>query len=126
MAATEGAGTSARVLGDWDDLPASVRTAMIAVDAVVISQADAAPEAGAPAAMSFQLVTTRGEFMTVDAVHLEGEGQFIELHACLGRFGDPERESRLLRGVAQRLAELAGPGAAPITPGDPASPYSAS
>lgn len=77
-----------------------MRVGVDAVDAVITGSRRQGPDA-----MTFDLKTIRNETGVLEA---EQTARGIRLRAAISRFGDPQREHRLIRAVADRLQQLHG------------------
>jgi hypothetical protein len=93
------------VIGDWNDVEASVLAALQANEVAILSQSLGDRE------QTFELLE-----ITDDIAHLTAKRDpdagadmiKIRLSAHMDTFGNPAREEKLLRSVAHRLRELAG------------------
>lgn len=95
------------VAGDWDDVAAALFGALRDQEVAVLS------EKSGPTEQSFELLTIRDEPGLV--VARQGSEGAITLSCVIGPFGDPDRERMLLARMSQRLKELAGVGARPMS-----------
>ena len=111
-------GSTLSETGDWDDVEASVIVGAMAIEAAIESRSD-----DGPMRRVFKLRLIQGRPATLTASRatppptdeLAGEPPVaITLQAVVGRFGDHERERRLLQAVAARLEDLRGVEFAPI------------
>lgn len=93
--------------GDWDDVEAAVIIGAEQAEMALIST-----EAGEPGRLAFDLVTVGGEPVVLTA--LRGDGSAIVLQSRAGRFGDHDKERRLMSAVAARLRALHGREFAPV------------
>lgn len=113
------------VVGDWNDVAASVRVAAGQCEAAVVDEPTAA-DAAVARVLVFVLVTATDEPASVRVERAvtpgapgppgppdAGEGARITVSASVGRFDDPARSRRLAGAVARRLEQLAGKATAP-------------
>jgi hypothetical protein len=110
--------TAAVVTGDFDDVESAMYAATVAAEVV-----DVAGSRPAPDKIRFELATLGGSPGWMIATR-RPDG-LIELRSGIGRFGDVDRERRLIAAVAARLEELRGVLAAPVkdrVPPPPAAP----
>jgi hypothetical protein len=101
------------VLGSWIDIDPAVNVAMSQVQmAVVTKERDEAD-----LERRYNLVTQTDEpgVLILRRDHPTIQLQIITLEAHIGRFGDADREDRLVRSVRHRLKSLAGVDHAPVT-----------
>jgi hypothetical protein len=88
--------------GDWDDVDAAVDAGVSAAEVAKVD-VRSSPDLST---RTYQLRTITDEPAWLIAQRA-GTGR-VSLGARVGRFGDPERESRLLRAVSERLNALYG------------------
>lgn len=99
-------GASVVVRADWDDLDAALELAVRKVEAAVVVRRDPAPGRA-----EFEIVTATDEpgILTATAGEAPGPRPIpIRLEARVGRFGDRDREGRVLQAWRARLEQLAG------------------
>lgn len=109
--------------GDWDDVRAAVEAGARAAEMAVVSSS----ESNDGRTKTYQLVTVTDEPAQVVAQIRGGASMSgatgwgaaggagpIELSASVGRFGDAQRERKLLRAIRQRLEQLSGVDSAPL------------
>lgn len=94
--------------GDWDDIDAAVDVGMSAAEVARVD-ARTSPDGRT---RTYELRTSTDEPAWLIA-RREEDGR-VGLGARVGRFGDPEREQKLVRGVAERLKSLHGVDWAPV------------
>lgn len=94
--------------GDWDDIDAAVDVGMSAAEAARVD-ARTSPDGRT---RTYELRTSTDEPAWLVA-RREEDGR-VGLGARVGRFGDPQREEKLVRGVAERLKSLHGVDWAPV------------
>lgn len=94
--------------GDWDDIDAAVDVGMSAAEVARVD-ARTSPD-GQTRTYELRTITDEPAWL----VARREEGGRIGLGARVGRFGDPEREAKLIRGVAERLKALYGVDWAPV------------
>lgn len=95
--------------GDWDDIDAAVDVGMSAAE---VARVDASTSAdGLTRTYELRTITDEPAWL----VARREEGGRVGLGARVGRFGDPPREEKLIRGVAERLKALYGVDWAPMT-----------
>lgn len=109
--------------GDWNDVAAAVDAGARAAEMAVVNSSTS--EDGRT--RTFALVTATDEPARLTATTKSSEAATrgkpwgaaagagpIELSASVGRFGDADRERKLLRAVRQRLERLSGVDSAPL------------
>lgn len=109
--------------GDWDDVRAAVEAGARAAEMAVVSS----NESTDGRTKTYQLVTVTDEPARVVAHVRGGAGMSggkawgaaggagpIEISASVGRFGDVQRERKLLKAIRQRLEQLSGVDSAPL------------
>lgn len=95
--------------GDWDDIDAAVEVGMSEAE---VARVDASTSSdGLTRTYELRTITDEPAWLVA---RREEDGR-VGLGARVGRFGDPEREARLIRGVAARLKALYGVDWAPVT-----------
>ncbi len=94
--------------GDWDDIDAAVDAGMSAAEVARVD-ASTSPDGRT---RTYELRASTDEPAWLVA-RREEDGR-VGLGARVGRFGDPEREQKLVRGVAERLKTLHGVDWAPV------------
>jgi len=100
-----------RVVGDWDDVDAAVRSAVTDVEMVVLRRVELAADQ-----RRYELLGVRSTPAWVRLSRLgpaAGGGARIEIRAEVDRFGEPARARRLREAIARRLRELRGVEVAP-------------
>jgi hypothetical protein len=106
--------SSRSVRADWDDVEAAVMASTAAGEVAVVTATRQETR------WTFDLKTILGErgvmVVTLEAGSADARdgSALIGVQAHLGRRGDPDRESRLVRAVVERLQELAGRETAPL------------
>lgn len=94
--------------GDWDDIDAAVDVGMSAAE---VARVDASTSSdGLTRTYELRTITDEPAWL----VARREEGGRVGLGARVGRFGDPRREEKLIRGVAERLRALYGVDWAPM------------
>ena len=102
------------VRADWDDTDPSVEVALHQVQMAL----DHKERNDADTERRYILLTHTDEpaiLILRREQAIENGFQTITLEAHVGRFGDPDREDRLVRSVRHRLKSLAGVDHAPVT-----------
>ena len=94
--------------GDWDDIDAAVDVGMSAAELARVD-ASTSPD-GLTRTYELRTITDEPAWL----VARRQEGGRVGLGARVGRFGDPQREEKLIRGVAERLKTLYGVDWAPV------------
>lgn len=103
------------VTGDWDDLNASLQVGLTDAECAEVEELK-----GGVDLRVWRVEAITHEFGTLRIWRDRSKGQnargswTLVLEARIGRDGDPEREARLVAGVARRLKELAGVDWAPL------------
>ena len=101
-----GVPTERAVAGDWDDLDAALEAEAESAEVAVMRSRRG------PDRVVYALVSIEGK--PGELIAVRGEEGRLTLSARIGRFGDSEREARLLRAVAGRLGRLRGVDVAPL------------
>ena len=94
--------------GDWDDIDAAVDVGMSAAELARVD-ASTSPD-GLTRTYELRTITDEPAWLVA---RREEDGR-VGLGARVGRFGDPRREEKLIRGVADRLKALYGVDWAPV------------
>ena len=94
--------------GDWDDIDAAVDVGMSAAE---VARVDGTTSPDGQT-RTYELRTITDE--PVWLIARREEGGRVGLGARVGHFGDPEREAKLVHGVAERLKSLYGVDWAPV------------
>jgi len=94
--------------GDWDDIDAAVDAGMTAAEVARVD-ASTSPD-GLTRTYELRTITDEPAWL----VARREESGRVGLGASVGRFGNPEHEAKLVRGVAERLRVLFGVDWAPI------------
>jgi hypothetical protein len=112
--------TERTVAADWDDVDAAVSVAIARNETAIVRRTEAPPDR-----IEFEMITARDYpvrlIVTRDAEGAAGstgseddQSPRITVRAAVGRFGDLERQRRIVDDVIQRLEELRGVDFAPI------------
>ncbi len=97
--------SSAGVVGDWNDLFASVDAVAERHALGVLHREQDAERA------TIELIDVLGRPIRIDGERVDG---LIELRVAAGRFGDAKMERRLRKDLARRLSQLRGVDVAPL------------
>lgn len=92
--------TTGSMVGDFDDIDAAVRVAATKAEVAVVSSRALSQDA-----IEYELVTLTGE---PGRLRVERRNDNLQAECSIGRFGDPERENRLLEALRSRLRDLYG------------------
>lgn len=105
--------SSERCVADWDDVDAAIDVGASKSEMAVVSWG-----MNADGERAYKLRTALDEPVWVCAKRVgdpkKEESALLELRARVGRFGDADREERLLRAVRKRLDELCGVATSPL------------
>ena len=101
------------VVANWNDADAAVEVALHQVQ-MALEHEEISPD---ELERRYYLVTITDEpaQLTLRRQTVEPGPQPITFEASVGRFGDPARESRLIRAVRHRMKVLVGKTHAPVT-----------